>query len=188
MLKAIETKYKGYRFRSRLEARWAVFFDTLGVLYDYEKEGYDLDGMRYLPDFWLPEYNTWIEIKGQPPSSEEIHKASQLQQLEGHPAVIFSSSFSDPVLPAGHSFFSEIANSSGGPAQDVAQWAICKHCEGALLILSCLCKCSVWTADFAAQIKPECDCPQPDLWFHHPLLYTAWKAARAARFEYGQHS
>jgi hypothetical protein len=26
--KAIETHYKGYRFRSRLEARWAVFFDT----------------------------------------------------------------------------------------------------------------------------------------------------------------
>lgn len=25
----IETEYKGYRFRSRLEARWAVFFDTL---------------------------------------------------------------------------------------------------------------------------------------------------------------
>ena len=26
-IKAIETYYKGYRFRSRLEARWAVFFD-----------------------------------------------------------------------------------------------------------------------------------------------------------------
>jgi hypothetical protein len=28
-IKAIETSYKGYRFRSRLEARWAVFFDAL---------------------------------------------------------------------------------------------------------------------------------------------------------------
>ncbi|MCB6994492.1 hypothetical protein LI177_13475 [bacterium 210820-DFI.6.37] len=27
-LKAIQTEYKGYRFRSRLEARWAVFFDA----------------------------------------------------------------------------------------------------------------------------------------------------------------
>jgi len=25
----IETEYKWYRFRSRTEARWAVFFDTL---------------------------------------------------------------------------------------------------------------------------------------------------------------
>lgn len=26
-IKAIDTIYKGYKFRSRLEARWAVFFD-----------------------------------------------------------------------------------------------------------------------------------------------------------------
>lgn len=41
-IKAIETSYKGYRFRSRLEARWAVFFDELGIKWEYEKEGYDL--------------------------------------------------------------------------------------------------------------------------------------------------
>ena len=28
---AIETEYCGYRFRSRLEARWAVFLDALGI-------------------------------------------------------------------------------------------------------------------------------------------------------------
>lgn len=39
-LKAIETEYKGYRFRSRPEARWAVFFDACGVKWDYEPEGY----------------------------------------------------------------------------------------------------------------------------------------------------
>lgn len=53
-MKAIETSYKGYRFRSRLEARWAVFFDSLGVKWEYEPEGFDLrDGVRYLPDFRL---------------------------------------------------------------------------------------------------------------------------------------
>lgn len=36
MIKAIETSYKGYRFRSRTEARWAVFFDALGVRWEYE--------------------------------------------------------------------------------------------------------------------------------------------------------
>ena len=41
-IKAIETEYKGYRFRSRLEARWAVFFDALGLKWDYEPEGFDL--------------------------------------------------------------------------------------------------------------------------------------------------
>lgn len=41
-IKAIETVYGGYRFRSRLEARWAVFFNTLGIPFEYEKEGFDL--------------------------------------------------------------------------------------------------------------------------------------------------
>ena len=64
MLKAIETVYKGYRFRSRLEARWAVFFDALGLEWEYEKEGYDLgDEGLYLPDFYLPSIDRWIEIK-----------------------------------------------------------------------------------------------------------------------------
>ena len=52
MIKAIETKYKGFRFRSRTEARGAVFFDTYGVRYEYEPEGFVLrNGQRYLPDF-----------------------------------------------------------------------------------------------------------------------------------------
>ena len=29
-LRPIETHYNGYRFRSRLEARWAVFFEAMG--------------------------------------------------------------------------------------------------------------------------------------------------------------
>lgn len=64
-IKPIETQYKGYRFRSRLEARWAVFFDSLDVEWEYEKEGFDLGTERYLPDFWLPTQNVWIEIKGE---------------------------------------------------------------------------------------------------------------------------
>ena len=54
MLKAIETFYNGYRFRSRLEARWAVFFDSAGIEYVYEPEGFKLDnGLCYLPDFLI---------------------------------------------------------------------------------------------------------------------------------------
>lgn len=79
MITAIETKYKGYRFRSRLEARWAVFFDTLGIAWEYEKEGYDLGKAGwYLPDFWLPDLQLWIEIKGENPTPQEKAKAQQL--------------------------------------------------------------------------------------------------------------
>jgi len=55
---AIETVYDGYRFRSRLEARWAVFFKTAGIRYIYEPECFRLpSGMLYLPDFYLPDVN-----------------------------------------------------------------------------------------------------------------------------------
>lgn len=76
-IKPIETEYKGYKFRSRLEARWAVFFDACGVKWEYEPEGFDLgDGLYYLPDFLLHDviyrYNQservidlWVEVKGQ---------------------------------------------------------------------------------------------------------------------------
>jgi hypothetical protein len=56
IIKAIETHYNGYRFRSRLEARWAIFFDAMGIKWEYELQGFVLgDGTPYLPDFYLPE-------------------------------------------------------------------------------------------------------------------------------------
>lgn len=55
-MKAIETEYDGYKFRSRLEARWAVVFNAAKIKYQYEPEGFILsDGTKYLPDFYLPE-------------------------------------------------------------------------------------------------------------------------------------
>lgn len=87
MIKAIETNYKGYRFRSRLEARWAVAFDALGIKWEYEAQGFmctyrvslrdwtetpgpGVGGMArhtefpYLPDFWLPDEDLFVEVKG----------------------------------------------------------------------------------------------------------------------------
>jgi len=66
-IKPIETKYNGHKFRSRLEARWAVFFDSLSIKYQYEPEGYNIGidaRTRYLPDFFLPKTQTWVEVKG----------------------------------------------------------------------------------------------------------------------------
>ena len=65
LIKPIQTEYNGYLFRSRLEARWAVFFDTLNIKYEYEPEGYELpDGTKYLPDFYLPDNDCYVEVKG----------------------------------------------------------------------------------------------------------------------------
>lgn len=71
MIKPIETFYHGQRFRSRLEARWAVFFDACGAEWEYEPEGFDVgNGVLYLPDFRLHNLQgrggptIWVEVKG----------------------------------------------------------------------------------------------------------------------------
>lgn len=100
MIQAIPTVYNGVQFRSRTEARWAVFFDALGIRWFYEHEGYQLpehcDGdqtyapCNYLPDFWLPEIGkhygsrsagTFLEVKGQPPTDTERSKCRALTEL-----------------------------------------------------------------------------------------------------------
>lgn len=108
LMKAIETVYAGYRFRSRLEARWAVFFDTLGISYRYEFEGYDLDGVWYLPDFYLPQYDCFIEIKGQQPTTEERRKAFLLALHTGKPTYTFAGDIWLPQESGGYQGFGDI--------------------------------------------------------------------------------
>jgi len=83
MIKAIQTKYNRRFFRSRLEARWAVFFDALGIQYEHEPEGYDLGSAQYLPDFWLPTFNfdgLFCEVK---PLGSHFPKAEQFALITG---------------------------------------------------------------------------------------------------------
>ena len=64
-IQPIETHYAGCRFRSRLEARWAVFFDHLRIPWEYEPQGYVTGPVSYLPDFRLPTIrNMLVEVKG----------------------------------------------------------------------------------------------------------------------------
>lgn len=83
-MKAIETYFDGRRFRSRLEARWACFFKSLGLEYRYEPEGYELNGHLYLPDFLLPEIPLWVEVKGEQPTNLECLLMSM---LAGHTEI-----------------------------------------------------------------------------------------------------
>jgi hypothetical protein len=77
-------------FRSRLEARWAIFWDVLKVKYEYEPEKFDLGEIKYIPDFWLPEIKKWVEIKGQPPHGLEVKKADLLSRKTQSDVVILS--------------------------------------------------------------------------------------------------
>ena len=89
MIKAIETQYKGYRFRSRLEAHWAVYFDAMKIEWDYELEGFDLGSLGYyLPDFWLSGYDAWAEVKPGKFNEIEIEKAKALATLTGKHVIM----------------------------------------------------------------------------------------------------
>lgn len=89
-IESIPTVYKSRTFRSRTEARWAVFFDYLDLENEYEKQFYEVEpDLRYLPDFWIPSLELWIEIKGQTPSPEEKRKAIGLYKTTQSPVYIF---------------------------------------------------------------------------------------------------
>src|SRR5688500_2604834 len=75
---SIPTDYNGILFRSRLEARWAVFMDALKLEYRYEPKQFRLPSGNYTPDFLLPQYNVWLEIKPTAPDAEAIHKVTAL--------------------------------------------------------------------------------------------------------------
>ena len=56
----------GMTFRSNWEIEIAELLHELGIEFEYEPERFYFraEGESYLPDFYLPEYNVWIEVKG----------------------------------------------------------------------------------------------------------------------------
>lgn len=90
--RALETRYRGHRFRSRLEARWAVAFDAARIDWDYEPEGFALDLVGpYLPDFLLKTTAPkpmWCEVKPTRPTLLELQKARALAVGTGYPVAL----------------------------------------------------------------------------------------------------
>lgn len=177
MIKAIETRYGGYRFRSRLEARWAVFFDTLGVRWEYEREGFELPGAgRYLPDFWLPTWGAWFEVKPTKPASlsPEWNKARALADHD-HPVIVASGNVASESLTL---FCSDIGDSSAGSSEWSADWS---HDQ----ILSLFIDTRRDITDMHWEPLPWVDTP-PQRCVFSPRLQSAYIAARSARFEHGE--
>lgn len=58
------TTYNGIKMRSQLESKVAEQLDLEKIEWQYEPKRFNLGEFSYLPDFYLPEFNTWIEVKG----------------------------------------------------------------------------------------------------------------------------
>lgn len=134
LIRPIETEYNGYRFRSRLEARWAVFMDALSIPYVYEPEGFEMEGMRYLPDFWLPGLNYWVEVKPTSPNAEEREKAERLAAGTNFPVLFLidvPAVFTYKRLPDGDGAWTgKLMMAKPGERTDGRiGWAECKCCS-----------------------------------------------------------
>lgn len=61
---AKRVKYGNYFFRSSWEVAYAKYLDKNNVAWLYEPKIFNLGIMCYVPDFYLPATDTYIEIKG----------------------------------------------------------------------------------------------------------------------------
>jgi hypothetical protein len=171
VLKAIETRYAGCRFRSRLEARWAVFFDFLNIKWEYEKEGFELPSGRYLPDFWLPMLNCWLEIKPKEPSATEARLCEELAEKGKYDVHCFCG------LPPGYGTIGSFVYHGIGRGDQYHAFCVCLACgsigiafEGRSERLPCKC----------------CEGYHGEKTYDDPRILAATKRARSARFEFGE--
>jgi len=89
LIVALPTYYGGVKFKSALEARWAMYFDRINVAWRYEDEGYALPSGPYLPDFWLPIAGMHAEVKRDSGFSLlEVTRCRELATMTGRPVVL----------------------------------------------------------------------------------------------------
>jgi hypothetical protein len=206
----IETRYAGCRFRSRLEARWAVFFDEMGISWQYEPQGFFVrDDKPYLPDFLLDECQTWIEVKGAESELDHDLMWAAAEQLptgvpRGYPGPALMILGPIPPLPVAGDWFwmgldpCVVRKPWPDAAPGVPEWLYpdaraSRVASGRYAF-----------GDYANDRRPnrmvddDCDpdritppkgdwlTPVPDLDAYGERAAAAYKAARSARFEYGE--
>jgi len=123
--RVIPTRWNGVLYRSRTEARWAVFFDKLGAQAQYEAEGYPLATGWYLPDFWLPDWHIFVEVKGDTPEPHEQDKCAALAHHTRRPVLLV---VGDPGLRRGEAYFPNEFDDGWADPLGNAFFACCRKC------------------------------------------------------------
>lgn len=188
-MKAIETTYDGFRFRSRLEARWAIAFDELGLHFEYEPEGLKVPirfrtqwypraaVLRYLPDFYLPDLGLWAEVKGRMGAQDDMKTLNGAAAMseDGADVLVLGDVFRQP---RGQSRRPWRLHFAGGELT-ATPWP--PPLEGAPVEL------------IASEEDPEAAGRGPDLVRGYvcdeplpPDYLAAFRAAQRARFEHGE--
>lgn len=170
-IKALETTYNGVTYRSRTEARWAVFFDELKLNFLYEHQGYAVDGWPYLPDFLLLETTTptlYAEVKpyiGADPDGEQ--KLRNLIAGRGKERGLIL-----PDLKPGDVTITVVGPDGHGETweDDRGTWLLCPGFY-----------------HYDVQAVPQRGCPQcgdeSSYWYESNSIRNAYTVARSKRFE-----
>lgn len=179
---SIETEYAGHLFRSRLEAKWAAFFDVHDLRWEYEP--FDLNG--WIPDFLLmgPEISIIADVKPIMHRHEFEERARELKPwiitdpapltsmcviLGATPLLPWSSPMGDPAA----GLMSQDDGTDGWDGDikwDLASWIICGECEHLGLV----------KLPGTPKIVPCGHHPRSGKWPEYHQLKWAWGMAHGA--------
>lgn len=97
MTTSFRTEHAGQKFRSRLEARWSIVFDAMGIAWRYEPRWVQLSDGRYLPDFELAHGNTmaYLEIKPCKVPARSLMRCEELAVQTQRPVLLFAGAFEE---------------------------------------------------------------------------------------------
>lgn len=82
--------HRGWMMRSHTELLWARVFDAAQIQYLHEPGLFNTPHGWYLPDFYMPNIDVYVEIKGKEPTEIEKEKAAAVILATGRPLVIIS--------------------------------------------------------------------------------------------------
>lgn len=193
----LETRYAGCRFRSRLEARWAVLFNALRIRWEYEPQGFQTEAGPYLPDFRLYGLGgdgfgkpyLWFEVKpdvgdrAADPRWLAVAVDAPLIVAYGMPRpdddLIWGSSSSNGWMELYDTYVVEDDVASGGWDNGRA-FGVCRSCGRLGITFEGISERICWHPSDASEsfpLKSRVD---------EKALLNAYAAAHSARFEHGE--
>jgi hypothetical protein len=113
------------KMRSSWEAKTADYLTENKVNWYYESKWLKLDGINYLPDFYLPDFNLFIEVKGRKKDTDLVKM--KLAKKYKHKILLWDG---EELLKRGiidNSGFSEINKKYTGKERYIDNWDIYKN-------------------------------------------------------------
>lgn len=120
------------KFRSSWEANVARWFNAHGIQWEYEPRVFRFDRIKrgtktYIPDFWLPQENVWVEVKGYLPNRDRtklkrfrLYFPDQFARLRGVPRSATTTAalgFNELGVPV-YAYYNDIAKE----APTIPEW------------------------------------------------------------------